>query len=407
MKNFNPTTAKVSTVSALATIRKQRFELDKYAAYIGLDTHKDTIMVAIALPGRAKAYIDCEIANNEKSIHKLISRLNQQLHGQVLLFCYEAGPCGYGIQRQIMASGHGCDVVAPSKIPRKSGDKVKTDRIDACKLAQYLRSGDLTAVWIPDHEQEAMRDLTRARSDMKSQELKARQQLNAYVLRHGHSWPSHKTRWTKSHYNWLESLKFNHDWLQVVLQEYIDAVKAATQRVSDITGQLDRVLPQWSMAPVVYSLIALRGIDKLSAMVILAELGDISRFESPKKLMAYLGLVPSEHSTGSKRRQGGITRTGNSHARRTLVESAWSYRFPARQTMHLKRKAVNASSDARAIAWRAQKRVCGRYATLVRSGKNTKQTTVAIARELVGFIWDIVCHEMPKVRNSGAIKQPN
>ncbi len=245
-----------------------------------------------------------------------------------------------------------------------------------------------------------MRDLTRARGDMKSQERKARQQLNAFLLRHGQPWPSNRTRWTKTHYNWLESIKFAHDWQQVVLQEYIDAVKAASQRVADITAQMERVLPLWSMAPVVDSLVALRGIDKLAAMVLLAELGDISRFDSPKQLMAFLGLVPSEHSSGGRRRQGAITKTGNSHARRMLVESAWSYRFQARQTMHLKRKAKNASDEAKAIAWKAQKRLCGRYRTLLQAGKNTKQTTVAIARELAGGIWDIVCHEMPKVRQA-------
>ena len=241
-----------------------------------------------------------------------------------------------------------------------------------------------------------MRDLTRARDDMKSQERKARQQLNAYVLRHGHHWPRGKTRWTATHYNWLESIRFEQPWLQIVLQEYIDAVKAATQRVNDLTDQLLRVLPEWSLAPVVEALVALRGIDKLSAIVLLAELGDISRFDSPKQLMAYLGLVPSEHSSGGRRRQGAITLTGNSHARRTLVESAWSYRFPARQTMHLKRKAQNASAEAKAIAWRAQKRLCGRYQMLTQAGKNVKLVCVAIARELVGFIWDIVRQEMPR-----------
>ena len=192
MKKFNPTSAKESTVSALGTIQKLQSVLDKYAAYIGLDTHKDTIMVAIALPGRARAYIECEIANNDKAINKLISRLNEQFSGQLLVFCYEAGPCGYGTQRQITASGHDCEVIAPSKIPNKSGDKVKTDRIDACKLAQYLRSGDLTPIWIPDHEQEAMRDLTRARSDMKSQELKACTRRNTgrnlYCHKPGYVW---------------------------------------------------------------------------------------------------------------------------------------------------------------------------------------------------------------------------
>ncbi len=245
-----------------------------------------------------------------------------------------------------------------------------------------------------------MRDLTRTRGDFKAQERKARQQLNAYVLRHGHAWPSNKTRWTKTHYNWLESLRFPHDWQQVVLQEYIDAVKVSTQRVIDITAQMMRVLPQWSMALVVDSLVALRGIDKLAAMVLLAELGDISRFDSPRQLMAFLGLVPSEHSMGDRCRQGGITKTGNTHARRILVESAWSYRFPARQTAHLKRKAQSASDEVKVIAWRAQKRLCGRYQHLLRAGKNTKQTTVAVARELSGFIWDIACHEMPKIQQA-------
>ena len=243
-----------------------------------------------------------------------------------------------------------------------------------------------------------MRDLTRARGDFKAQERKARQQLNAYVLRHGHAWPANKTRWSKTHYNWLESLRFAHDWQQVVLQEYIDAVKAASQRVADITAQMERALAQWSLAPVVDALVALRGIDKLAAMVLLAELGDLRRFASPKQLMAFLGLVPSEHSSGGTRHQGAITKTGNGHARRMLVESAWSYRFQARQTMHLKRKARNASSEAKAIAWKAQKRLCGRYRSLTQAGKNTKLVCVAIARELVGFIWDIACQEMSKLQ---------
>ncbi len=321
---------------------------------------------------------------------------------KLLLFCYEAGPCGYGLHRQILALGHGCEVVAPSLIPKKPGERIKTDRRDALKLSRLLRAGELTAIWVPDEEQEAMRDLCRARDDMKSQERKARQQLNAFVLRHGHHWPGDKKRWTATHYTWLESLKFAHDWQQVVLQEYIDAVKAASGRVAAMMGQLMRVLPQWRLAPVVDALTALRGIDKLSAMTLLAELGDISRFQSPKQLMAYLGLVPGEHSSGGRRRQGAITLTGNGHARRTLVESAWSYRFPARQTAHLKRKAANASDEAKAIGWRAQKRLCGRYRTLTQAGKNTKLVCVAIARELVGFIWDIVCREMPRLKAAAA-----
>jgi transposase len=370
---------------------------DRYGAFVGLDVHKETIAVAVALPGRDEPLYRGEIAHRPKAIAKCLERLSREFDGALLLLCYEAGPCGYGLYRQLIAAGHDCQVVAPSLIPKKAGERVKTDRRDALKLARLLRSGDLTAVWVPDSEQEAMRDLTRARDDMKSQERKARQQLNAYVLRQGHHWPSGKKRWTRTHFNWLESIRFEQPWLQVVLQEYIDAVKAATQRVDDLTDQLMRALPNWSLAPVVEALVALRGIDKLAATVVLAELGDISRFDSPKQLMAYLGLVPSEHSTGSRRRQGAITLTGNRHARRMLVECAWSYRFPARQTMHLKRKAKAASAEAKAIAWRAQKRLCGRYRQLTQAGKNVKLVCVAIARELVGFIWDIVRQTMPQV----------
>jgi len=368
-----------------------------YGAYIGLDVHKDTISIAIAAPGRGQPQYRGEIANSPKAVAKLVEKLNKEFEGELLLLCYEAGPCGYVLYRQLMKLGHDCQVIAPSLIPKKPSDQIKTDRRDACELARASRSGDLTPVWVPDTEQEAMRDLTRTRGDFKIQERKARQQLNAYVLRHGHHWPTGKTRWTKGHYQWLESLKFGHDWQQVVLQEYIDAVKSASSRVTDMTAQMERVLPQWSLAPVVDSLVALRGVDKLAAMILLAELGDISRFDSPAQLMSFLGLVPSEHSSGGSRRQGRITRAGNGHARRILVQSAWTYRFPARQTMHLKRKARDATDDARAIAWKAQKRLCGRYRTLTESGKNTKLVCVAIARELVGFIWDIACHEMPKV----------
>lgn len=372
-----------------------------YPAFIGLDVHKETIAVSVALAGRSKPESLGEIANRPKKIAKLVESLSEKFGGEVMLFCYEAGPCGYILYRQIIESGHDCQVVAPSLIPKKPGERIKTDRRDAMKLARMLRSGDLTSVWVPGHEQEAMRDLTRARNDFKIQERKARQQLNSYVLRQGHIWPTGKTRWTQTHYNWLESLKFPHDWQQVVLQEYLEAVRAASQRVADMTAQMKRVLPHWSLAPVVDSLMALRGIDMIAAMVLMAELGDISRFESPRQLMAYLGLVPGEHSSGSRRRQGAITKTGNSLARRMLVESAWSYRFPARQTAHLKRKAEKASDEAKQIAWKAQKRLCGRYRTLIHAGKNGKQTTVAVARELSGFIWDIVCHEMPKVKQTG------
>ena len=396
MTKCNATKIRIETAAAPGALRAEEPSCG-HGAYVGLDVHKDTVAVAVARPGREAPESRGEVTNRPEAVAKLVGRLHREFGGERLLFAYEAGPCGYGLYRQLLELGCDCQVVAPSLIPRAAGDRIKTDRRDALKLARALRSGDLTAVWVPDAEQEAMRDLSRARDDLKAQERKARQQLNAFVLRHGHHWPGNRSRWTQTHYHWLESLRFAHDWQQVVRQEYIDAVKAASRRMADLTDQMMRVLPQWSLAPVVDALVALRGIDKLTAMVVLAELGDLSRFDSPRQLMAFLGLVPSEHSTGSRRRQGSITRTGNGHARRVLVESAWSYRFPARQTMHLKRKAAAAPEAAKAIAWRAQKRLCGRYQALMRAGKNTKQACVAVARELVGFIWDIACREMPKV----------
>jgi len=263
------------------------------------------------------------------------------------------------------------------------------------KLAASLRSGDLTYICVPNDDQESMRDLTRARSDMKNQERSDRQQLNAFVLRHGFHWPSGKQRWTSVHYNWLESLVFRHPWQQIVLQEYIDSVRAATKRVEEMTRQMMIALPEWSLSPVVASLTALKGINTVAAMVLLSELGDLRRFKKPSHLMSYLGLVPSEHSSGGTRRQGGITRTGNTHARRILIESAWCYRFPARKTMYLKRKMIHSSERDKEISWSAQKRLCSCYRLLIESGKNTKVACVAVARELVGYIWDIACQEMP------------
>jgi len=373
---------------------------EEYPAYVGLDVHKETIVVAVARAGRGAPEIRRKIANRPKAVRKMVTGLTEEFGGEVLEFSYEAGPCGYVLYRQIVEMGQDCQVVAPSLIPKKAGERVKTDRRDAKKLAVTARSGELTAVWVPGHEQEAMRDLTRARDDFKIQEKKAKQQLNGFVLRHGHSWPAGKSRWTQAYYNWLESLEFPHDWQRVVLREYIDAVRTAGRRVADMMAEMERALPQWSLAPVAYSLMALRGVEKITAMGLLAELGDISRFDSPRQLMGYLGLVPSEASSAERRRQGSITKAGNTHARRMLVESAWSYRFQARQTAHMKRKAKHASEEAKKVGWKAQKRLCGRYRSLIESGKNSKVATVAVARELAGFVWDIACREMPKVEQT-------
>mgnify|MGYP001552460782 CR=1 FL=1 len=403
MKDFNVQTAPNKTnICDSFYVDNQILEedLDRYAAFVGLDVHKDSISVAISLPGRSEPEYYGIIASDKRSVEKMFKKIVKRFSGELVLFCYEAGPTGYALYRQLKFLGADCQVVAPSLLPRKPGDRIKTDRKDCINLSRNCRNGDVTVVWVPDQDQEAMRDLTRARDDMKGLERKTKQQLNGFVLRHGHIWPKNKTRWTKGHYNWLESIKLEQPWLQIVLQEYIDAVKAACKRVDALTNQLMKTLPQWSLHPIVESLVALRGIDKLAAVVLLAELGDISRFSHPRQLMAFLGLVPTEHSSGNTRRQGGITRTGNGHARRMLVESAWSYRFPARQTMHLKRKAASASEEAKEIAWQAQKRLCGRYRYLIESGKNQKTACIAVARELAGFIWDIVRREMPHIKQA-------
>ena len=365
--------------------------------WVGLDAHSKSISVAAMIDWRSEV-AEWEIQNSEASVVRLAKRLRKMAGSGEIRCCYEAGPLGFTLQRQLEERREGivCEVIAPSLIPRRPGDRVKTDRRDALKLARLLRSGDLRCVWVPGKEQEAMRDLSRCRADFKIQEKKAKLQLNAFVLRHRHHWPRGKSRWTKSHFAWLEDLKFAHPWQQEVLQEYIDAVQSASSRVAAVTKSLMNAIPEWSLAPVVDSLIALRGVDRITAVTLLAELGDISRFDSPKQLMGFLGLVPNLRQSGSSRRSGSITLAGNSHARRALVESAWCYRFPARKTKHLQRKEANASDAAKAIAWRAQQRLCGRYRALMQAGKNSKVTCIAIARELVGFVWDIVRHEIPK-----------
>ena len=374
----------------------------RYAAYIGLDVHKDTIAVSVA-----DGVLSCEpqylgeIPNRPKSVCSLLRRLEEMFSGE-FLFCYEAGPCGYALYRQLIETRHDCIVVAPSLIPRKPGERVKNDRRDSRKLAQALRSGILTSVWVPDEHQEAMRNLVRVRADMKRQEQTARQQLNAFVLRGGHNWPSGKSRWTQTYFNWLEDLKFPHRLDYVVLGEYVNAAREASERVSEVSGQIELARADWSLGGVVEALVALRGVDRLSATVLMAELGDISRFDEAQQLFSYLGLVPSEYSSGNKRRQGGITRSGNGHARRVLIECAWSYRYPARKTSHLRRKSKDAPEYAREISWKAQKRLCGRYAKMVRDGKDTKVVIVAIARELAGFVWDITRREMGVVDKEAA-----
>jgi len=365
-----------------------------YRAYVGLDVHKDTIAAAVAWPGRGDPEYRGIILNRRRSVKKLIHGL-QGAHGEALSFAYEAGPCGYGVYREITGTGHDCQVVAPGLIPRKPADRVKTDRRDALTLARLHRAGELTPVWVPGPDQEAVRDLTRAREDMKALELKARQRLGAFLLRHSRVYRG-RTRWTQAHFRWLEQQRFDLAIQQTVFQEYVDAVVAAVKRTAGLKAEMHEALRTWSQRPTAEALMSLRGVSTITAMTILAELGDLTRFDSPRQLVGFLGLAPGEHTSGSRRRQGAITKTGNGHVRRALTEAAWAYRFPARKTAHMRRKVAKVPDSVQGIAWAAQRRLCGRYVKLNQRGKAKNKVVTAIARELAGFVWAIACEVQGK-----------
>jgi transposase len=354
--------------------------------YIGLDVHKADIVVAVAeggLRGEVRDY--GRIVNTPAALERLARKLGHD--GVKLRFCYEAGPCGYGIQRQLSALGHECVVVAPSLIPKRAGDRIKTDRRDAASLARLDRAGELTPVWVPDAGHEAMRDLVRARLDAVQALRRARQQLSGFLLRQGCHYG--RPAWTKLHRRWLAGLKFEHPAHHIVLEDYIAAVEAAEVRRDRLTAQIEAMLPDWSLAPLVAALQTMRGIALVNAASLIAELGDLSRFANPRQLMAYLGLVPSEHSSGVSIKRGGLTKAGNGAARRLLIEAAWCYRFPARVSRELRLRQEAQPIPIREIAWKGQRRLCARYRKLARSGKPANVVTAAIARELAGFVWAI------------------
>ena len=360
--------------------------MEQFIKYVGLDVHGKTIAPSVADNRSSEVRFLGQITNTPEAMVKLVNQLASK--GAVLSFCYEAGPCGYGIHRQLTSLGHQCQVIAPSLIPKKAGDRVKTDRRDSLMLARLLRAGELTAVWVPDGEHEALRDLTRARGDLKDLERRARQQLLALLLRQGRRHEG-KSNWTQAHFRWMETVKLDHPTQQIVLQEYIDIVVSLGKRVAALDKQIEQAAHASVVWPVVEALMALRGVQLLTATITVAEIGDLRRFASAPQLMAYLGLVPSEHSSGEKQRRGGITKTGNSHVRRVLVEAAWTYRFPARKTRILQKRAEQCDENVQAIAWDAQKRLCHRYRHLTDGGKLKVQACTAVARELAGFIWAI------------------
>lgn len=352
--------------------------------FVGLDVHKDTIAIAVADSDGSRPEL---LATVPHDIAGLIRRLKKLGPASSLRVCYEAGPTGFGLCRALRKAGIACVVIAPSLVPVQAGDRVKTDARDAMRLARFLRSGDLTEVHIPEPATEAMRDVERARDDAKKAERVCRHQLSKFMLRQDRRYEG-KT-WSVKHLTWARQQVFEHEAHNRVLVDYVTAVEAATERVARLTKDIGELVTSWSLAPLVTALQALRGVKLITAVVIAAEIGDTKRFSTAPELMGYIGLVPSEHSSGDSKRRGRITRTGNRHVRRVLVEAAWSYRFQPKLSPAIKARNELVSPEVQAIAMKAQHRLCGRYRKFMARGKNKQQTVVAIARELAGFIWNI------------------
>lgn len=355
--------------------------------FIGMDVHKNSIEIAIAEEGREKEVINYGKIDNtltalDKVVRKLVSKYG------CLHFAYEAGSCGYQIYRHLQKRGFDCIVAAPSRIPKQSGDRIKNDRRDARKLARSHRSGDLTPVFVPNTEDEAIRDLTRAREDAKSDEKKSKQRLQAFLLRYGYKYTG-RTHWSQAHIRWLSYIEMPHPSQQIVFQEYIDALNQCLSRVQRLTEQIRQLVPQWRLFPVVKALQALRGVSLIVSITTVAEVGDLKRFANPSELMSYLGLVPSEYSSGENIRRGSITKTGNGHVRRVLVEAAWAYRLRARVSRELLKRQEELPQQIRDISWKAQVRLCARFKRLWARGKSKQLIVTAIARELCGFMWAI------------------
>lgn len=351
--------------------------------YLGLDVHAATIAIAMLEDGQEKAEIH-EIANDPAAIRKTVKRLTK---GRSLRCCYEAGPCGYVLQRQLAGMGIDCQVVAPSLIPQKPGERVKTDRKDAVKLARLLRSGDLTPITVPTEDQEAVRDLVRAREAARRARTDARHRLTKFLLRHGHRY--HATNWTGQFWKWVNTMVFTHPALTKTLQYYTDTVLHLDRQIEALDADIEEIAARDPFRDAVAKLSCLRGISTLAAMVILSEVYDLRRFASASQFMAFLGVVPSEHSSGQKQRRGGITKTGNGRVRRILVEAAWAYRHYPRVTSRQYKLFANQPPTITDICRKANLRLTRRFRRLEARGKKSPVAMTAIARELAGFVWAI------------------
>jgi transposase len=360
--------------------------------FVGLDVHKDSIAVAHARAQSADPPVFVgQIGPRQADLDKLIRRLEAKT--STLVFGYEAGPCGYGLHRYLTGRGFDCRVVAPSLIPRRPGDQVKTDRRDALDLARLLRSGDLTAVYVPTIDDEAIRDLCRARDAARLTMKNAKLRLRAFLLRLGRHYVG-RADWNEAHRRYLAKVVCPTPAQQIVFQESVRAVDEQVDRLKRLEAELLERAPAWRLFAVVQALQALRGVQWLVALTVVAELGDLTRFTNPRQLAAFVGLTPSEYSSGLSRRQGAITKTGNGRARRALIEGAWAYRHPAKVSEHIQRRIDTLPKPIQDIGWKAQVRLCKRFRRLVAHGKHPNVAVTAIARELIAFMWAIA-REVP------------
>jgi transposase len=358
--------------------------------FIGLDVHAETIAVAVAEPDGVVRSLGV-IPNRTESIRRLVNKLGSV---DQLRVCYEAGPTGYVVYWQLTGLGVKCEVVAPTLVPVKAGDRVKTDRRDALKLARSYRAGDLTAVWVPDAAHEALRDLVRAREAAKKDQLRARHRLGKFLLRHGRRPPTAMKAWTQAHLAWVKTVHFDHAAQEATLLDYLHEVEHAVDRIQRLEHAIDEAVktaPE-RLRAVIEALQALRGIAQVSAATIVSEVGELARFATPRQLMGYSGAVAREHSSGERIQRGGITKTGNAHLRRIIIEAAWAYRHRPAVGAALRKRQAAVSADVKAIAWKAQHRLHTRYRRLSARGKCKQQVVTAIARELLGFIWAIGVH---------------
>jgi transposase len=361
--------------------------------FVGLDVHAETIAVAVGEPGGEVRSLGI-IPNRLESIRKLVGKLGAVQHLKV---CYEAGPTGYVVYWQLTQLGVACEVIAPTLVPSKAGDRVKTDRRDAEKLARCYRAGELTAVWVPDAAHEALRDLVRAREAAKKDQLRARHRLGKFLLRHGRRPTDAGKAWTKKYLEWIKThVHFDQPALEATLAHYLHEVDHAAEQILHLEKAIDEAVAQASpeIRSVIEALQALRGVAQMTAATIVCELGSLSRFQTPRQLMGYSGLVSREHSSGNRIQRGAITKTGNAHLRRVLVEAAWAYQHRPNVTGFLLRrqKSLALSEQVKQMAWKAQYRLHKRYQALALRGKNKNQIVTALGRELLGFVWAIALH---------------